>query len=447
MTRIPGFFWLWAAMPSDVRKGLPFRQLLTDSVGYASGRSGRSPETSRWERWGGAATAHPAAKPCLALGKFKTPCFCLSITLLCTLLLAFSASPGLRALAIFAPQKSAERVAEREIAGRFAPVFYQALGENPRSDYITNFDFDGDWRGDNNWEHSDDKQFPLRGYIYYSVSETETHYFIHYAVFHPRDYKGGERKGIILSEIIREGTKHGIEKDPTGMLEEAGVAHENDMEGALVVVAKNGKDLAHAQVAFVETFHHNDFSPYLPGESAPKGFGSFRSEEEHPVLYVEPKGHGIEAYSGDEKQTAKKEFVIYKYTGKAEDPDKQNEGVVGYDLLPIETTLWAHAKNRKSENDPTYAAAHDYGQVSLGVVQKGGKASQQKIKVGAIGETFVGKQGGLNMARAPWGWYDRNHRSDPLGLWFFDPASVVKRDFKLDESFSTSYLRLPFWAR
>ena len=40
------------------------------------------------------------------------------------------------------------RTADEEIAARFAPVFYQALGDKPRSDYITNFDFDGDWRAD-----------------------------------------------------------------------------------------------------------------------------------------------------------------------------------------------------------------------------------------------------------------------------------------------------------
>lgn len=335
---------------------------------------------------------------------------------------------------------------DREIAATFAPIFYQALGDKPRSDYITNFDFDGDWRGNNNWENTDETKFPLRAYIYYSVSETETHYFIHYAVFHPRDYKGGEKKGLILSEIIREGTKHGVEKDPTGLMAEAGVAHENDMEGVLIVVAKNGKELSRASTVFVETFHHNDFSPYLPGESAPKGFGTFRTEDKRALLYVEPKGHGIEAYSGDDKQTAKKEFLIYKYTGKAEDPDKQNDGSIGYELLPIETTLWAQAKNRKAENDPTYATANDYGQFSLNVVQKNGKVSQQKLKVGTIGSTFVGDSGGLNMAHPPWGWYDRNHRSDPLGLWFFDPARVVKRDFKLDETFSTAYVRLPFWA-
>src|ERR1700751_2596096 len=91
--------------------------------------------------------------------------------------------------------------ADREVAARFAPTFYQALGDKPRSDYITNFDFDGDWRGDNNWTNSANLDFPLKAHIYYSVSETATHYFIHYAVFHPRDYKGGEHKGAILSEL------------------------------------------------------------------------------------------------------------------------------------------------------------------------------------------------------------------------------------------------------
>src|SRR5882724_12199344 len=131
---------------------------------------------------------------------------------------------------------------EVEIAARFAPVFYQALGDTPRSDYITNFDFDGDWRGDNNWDHADKKEFSLKAYVYYAISETGSHFFIHYAVFHPRDYKGGERKGLILSEIIREGTKRGAEHDPTGLMAEAGVAHENDMEGVLIVVAKKGKN-------------------------------------------------------------------------------------------------------------------------------------------------------------------------------------------------------------
>jgi hypothetical protein len=52
----------------------------------------------------------------------------------------------------------------------------------------------------------------------------------------------------------------------------------------------------------------------------------------------------------------------------------------------------------------------------------------------------------MNMARPPWSWFDKSHRGDPLGSWFFDPARIIKRDFNLDESFSTAYLHLPFWA-
>ena len=336
---------------------------------------------------------------------------------------------------------------DREIAATFAPVFYQALGDKPRSDYITNFDFDGDWRGDNNWDHTDDKKFPLKAYVYYSVSETATHFFIHYAVFHPRDYKGGQRKGRILSEIIREGVKSGTERDPTGLLKEAGVAHENDMEGCLIVVAKSGNDLDRVRVVFVETLHHNDFSRYLLGEPAPKGFGLFRLDGAHPLLYVEPKGHGIEAYLGDEKQTVKKEFLVYKFTGKAEDPEQDQDGSVGYDLLPIQQTLWARAaKGVAVGADITYGDTHDYGQITINLVQSNGRVVARKMTVGKIGSAFLGNTGGLNMARPPWGWFDNNARKQPLGLWFFDPATIIKRDFRTDDSFSTAYVRLPFWA-
>lgn len=338
-----------------------------------------------------------------------------------------------------------ESAADREIAARFAPIFYQALGDDPRSDYITNFDFDGDWNGNNNWENTDEKKFSLRAYIYYSVCETKTHYFIHYAAFHPRDYKGGERKGLILSEIIREGTKRGKDHDPTGWLAEAGVAHENDMEGVLIVIAKNGNGLDHAGVVFVETLHHNDFSPYLAGESAPKGFGLFKADAQRVLFYVEPKGHGIEAYSGDEKQTGKKEFLIYKFAAKAGDPDEAIDSAVGYELIPLQT-LWQKAKVGKESKNPSYGTSHDYAQVSLSLVQANGRTVVKKIKVGVRGTAFAGDTGGLNMARPPWAWFDKNRRNDPPGLWFFDPARVIKRDFKLDESFSTGYVRRPFWA-
>jgi hypothetical protein len=340
---------------------------------------------------------------------------------------------------------------DREIAARFAPIFYQALGDNPRSDYITNFDFDGDWRGDNNWDNAANEKYPLNAYIYFSVAETTTHFFIQYAVFHPRDYKGGEVRGAILSGLIREGVKRGGKYDPTGLAEEATLAHENDMEGALVTVEKRGMDLNEAKVVYVETLHHNNFSNYV-AEGVNETRGSVMLEGPHPVLYVEPKGHGIEAFSGDQKQTDNKKFLRYAFTGKATNPTTldavcSDPGVtpcrtsVGYDLVSLKT-LWDKAR---ANNEETYGVKYDYGEVTLTVNLKDKASAEKKIRIGKIGCAFLGKVGGQNMARPPWGWISRN-RTDPPGAAFFNPALSVKRDYGLNDEFSVTYVRLPFWA-
>jgi hypothetical protein len=351
---------------------------------------------------------------------------------------------------VFATQKESS---DTEIAARFAPVFYQALGDKPRSDFITNFNFDADWRGDNNWNNAAKESLALKAYVYYAVSETATHFFIHYAVFHPRDYKGGEGKGTLLSELIREGVKLGGKYDPTGLADEATLAHENDMEGALVVVKKNGDDIAESQVVFVETLQHNIFARYQTGDPTP-GFSTIKLEGARPLLYIEPKGHGIEAFVGDQKQTWRKDFLRYVSGGRADDPSKTDSvcrnldttscsKAVSYELLSLET-LWTKAKG---EADSMYGVVFDYGEVTITAELNGNPSTEKKIKVGKRGCAFLGKVGGENMARPPWGWFERDKREQPLGQWFFDPATIIKRDFDLDAEFSTAYVRLPFWAR
>ena len=344
-------------------------------------------------------------------------------------------------------------VNDPEIAARFAPIFYQALGDRPRSDYITNFDFDGDWVGDNNWNNAINETFPLKAFIYYSIAETSTHFFIHYAVFHPRDYKGGEVRGALLSELIREGAKRGAKYDPTGLADEATLAHENDMEGALVVVKRQGKSLDQARVVFVETLRHNTFPRYQTGESVP-GASLVTLEGQRPLLYIEPKGHGIEAFTNNPKQTSRKSFLRYVYGERADDPDKLSsvcrdldvtpcKSSVSYELVPL-ATLWTKAKG---DANPTYGVTFDYGEVTIGTSLDGATTGEKKVKLGMRGCAFRGDVGGVNMARPPWGWFDRESPDQALGSWFFDPAVRIKRDFNLDSSFSTSYVKLPFWAK
>lgn len=333
---------------------------------------------------------------------------------------------------------------DREIAGAYAPIFYQVLGDKPRSDYITNFNFDGDWRGDNNWDHADDQKFPLQAYVYYSVAETATHFFIHYAVFHPRDYKGGEKRGAILSELMREGARRGGKYDPTGMAEETSLAHENDMEGCLVVVAKDGTKDVGGQVELVETMAHNKFIKYKISPETADVSKAVKIEGQRALLYIEPKGHGIEAF--DEQKIEAKKFLIYKFSGRAEDPTKEKSGVVGYDLISLDV-LWSKATPTPGnlKNNATYGAFHKYDPVKISLAQPNNRVASRQINLGNRGAAFLGRIGGINMARPPWAWFDRSNR-EQLGQWFFDPATVVKRDFKLPDSFSTAYVRPPFWA-
>lgn len=331
----------------------------------------------------------------------------------------------------------------REVAALFAPLFYQALGEAPRYDYVTNFDFDGDWRGDNNWQNAADKKFPLEAWIYYSVRETPTHYFLHYAVFHPRDYKGGNRRGRVLSRVIRKGVDRLGAHDPTGRAQEAVLAHENDLEGALVVVEKQGADPRSGKVVFVETMAHNEFHKYVP-ESAPReGFSPVRLAGRRVKLYIEPRGHGIYAYTGDDKQvrSAVNGFRLYTFTGAAEpQPEGDARDTVGYDLAPLDTTLWALALRGIS---PTYAETQDYGLVLVNVVEDGA-VKEQAVRLEGIGSAFRGRVGGANLARPPWAWFDGKNRSEPLGQWYLDPARTIRDHFGLGPDFSTAYLRIDF---
>lgn len=333
------------------------------------------------------------------------------------------------------PDSQAAR--DREIAALFAPLFYHGVGNEPRYDLITNFDFDGDWRGDNNWANAARKEFPLHAWVYYSVRETRSHYFLHYAVFHPRDYKGGAGKGRLLSKVFQAAAKPAAAIDPTGRASEAVLAHENDLEGALVVVEKARNNPEDGRIVFVETLAHNNFLKYVPADAPREGFEPFTQQGRRVKLYIEPRGHGIEAYQ-PERHGGKTPIRLFTFTGHAELPEADRESPVGYDLTPIETTLWSEALRGLT---PAYAEVQDYGILLIEMVQQD-REEEVTWPVGLLGSAFRGKVGGANLARPPWGWFDGKDRDLPLGQWFLDPARTIRRDYSLGETFSAAYLRV-----
>ncbi|MBZ0269382.1 glycoside hydrolase, partial [bacterium] len=187
-----------------------------------------------------------------------------------------------------------------ELARHWAPVVFQdvdpdmTLNEGGRFDFVSCVDFDGNWRGDDNWDNAADPGYALRPYLYWWVTETETHWYVGYAVFHPRDW-----------EFV------GARLEPSRLTD-----HENDLEGAVFVLLKDGVS-PYGDLRLVSTMAHNRFFYYrdessgiaLPmhrvsagapglGLSCADPFGtdcdsSIYFAGSRPCLFVEARGHGI----------------------------------------------------------------------------------------------------------------------------------------------------------
>jgi len=291
---------------------------------------------------------------------------------------------------------------------------------------------------------------PLTASVYYAVSETRTHFFAIYAAFHPRDYKGGNERGAILSEVIRDGVRRVGDFDPTGLAQDAVLAHENDLEGVLVVAEKRGAELGRARVVRVETLAHNRFLRYAPMRDGPRGVEQVTLRGQSAELFIEPKGHGIEAYRGDrdQQESAENGFVIYRYGGRADEPGvgrvvagAGRRESVAYELVSLYDTVWARAQG---DVNTTFGDSFGFATVSVRTRAASGDDTALVVEPGLLGAAFRGAVGGRNMARPPWGWFDNRERERPLGEWFFDPAGTILRHFSPDEPFSLVYVHHPY---
>ena len=109
----------------------------------------------------------------------------------------------------------------------YAPYVAQETWFTPKADFLSRFDYDGDWKGSNNWD--DLETGSSQAFVHYAVMETETHWFLIFNFFHPRDYS---------DKCV------------------AGTCHENDNEGMIMTIAKDGSAFGHPAV--IETLAHNN---------------------------------------------------------------------------------------------------------------------------------------------------------------------------------------------
>jgi hypothetical protein len=302
-----------------------------------------------------------------------------------------------------------------EIAFAHAPVHYQDTDNNfPWADYITKFDFDVNWRADDNWDNL--MKHPLLARGYFSVVETCTHWFVVYGFFHPRDW----------TEI------------PVWWDTE----HENDMEGVLAVVRKPGPSGPRlGQLEAIVTVAHTDFYSYVPkGSSFKNGAETIDGElnfidyagSRRPKTSQEPKGHGLKAwpFTGDFDGLDARDGIIYYPSRHDSDvPCSGDDRYVKYRLEDFFSTdgMWAR-QLEEADLDPARA---------LTFFQWGTFKGNSSGGCGIFGGLYCNP----NAANSPWMWDDKNDGPVHAGEMALDPAHLVSRYFSNLGSFGTKYLR------
>ena len=352
-----------------------------------------------------------------------------------------------------------------ELAAYWAPVISQDIdADKTRAEYITRFDYDDNWCGNDNWDNLYDYDLPA--YVYYWVIETETHYFIGYAFFHPRDWSSAT-PGYVSRWI----------------------EHENDLEGILLTIQKSS-DSTYRYGKFVSmvTVAHSDFWSYTeqdtpsssdwynlvaPSHSVTDGYEDIDADIDfvvdnfgfHPVVFVQSEGHGVFGYqsgrrgstsgatyhvtdwapifddngvtdwrganwmgivdlpvSGDPSDTYGTsgwgDGIIYHYENSANDPTSHGNPkdweVVGYDLLSI-SELW----DRRYDYESCKVTFDHYG-------------------------TFDGNDGEHDGANAPWGWNDGDDGPVYRPDFFMHPAYLIDYYFDGLGTFSRTYIGSSF---
>jgi len=312
-----------------------------------------------------------------------------ALSLVILVALAFSGCASSTPTAAPSPPAS-----HQELARHYAPVIRQGVASD--QDFITAVDFDGDWVGSNNWENQPTGD--LSAYVYYAVVESETHWFLFYALFHPRDYTPKP-------------------------CQETGGCHENDLESIQLVAAKDGTPFG--KLLAVETLAHDAIYLYpLDSSVRPnvlKAAGQIRFEESHPIVYIETYGHGI--YGTRRILVPGK--VTYRVGDVAEVPEGIKDDNTSYRLVPIYETLWTH----RDEIGP-------------------GRAFDQPFDYRGhiLPAAIDGEDYGQDRANTPWGYSQETGDTLSRGDWFLDPAKALTYHARFEGEFSRKYVYNPYLA-
>jgi len=288
-----------------------------------------------------------------------------------------------------------------DLAHHYAPVIRQGVITN--QDYITAMDFDGDWVSNNNWENQPTGD--SSAYVYYSVIESETHWFLFYSLFHPRNYSYVDCASSF------------------------GWCHENDLESILLVVEKDGTHFG--QPKALETLAYNFIYLYTFNETVKGNFLKVKEvavlEGDRPVIYVEALSHGIYGHPGTNSLVNpvlfRGDVVIYRVGEEAEAPQSMDDVYVSYKLVPIYNTLWSRRADIGDGN--TFDGPFTY--------------RGQELPKSIDGDGY-----NTDITNTPWGYYQTTGEVLSRGDWFLDPAKALVYHANFSDDFSLEYVYNPY---
>jgi len=299
-------------------------------------------------------------------------------------------------ITVSGPAADLSGLSKVQIAERYAPVVYQPTRN--QHDFIRRMDFDGDWDTTNNWDRSGDASLDKRGYAYFHVHETKTHFYVNYAFYYAR------RSGNRLTR------------------------HENDM-ASVTVVARKGAALGQ-EVEMVLTSDGSGLTAYADDAPRRQTFdadrrGTKRHEKErvtthkgtkfideaghpyadtartHAQIWISAKTHDVHAFNGrdDSNPFSGKRGVIYQ-PGAAHQAPSGDAATVGYALRPMEELKQASSKKGRLRGD----------------------------------------EGADDQARLPWN-FNTGLSGLKEGALLRNPAQALGRMFRLGDDYSMDYVK------
>ena len=266
---------------------------------------------------------------------------------------------------------------EREakgLAARHAPLFVQQTSlEHPERDRPLPVDFDGDWDATNNWSRLTPAFATRPPVVYSSAILSETHAFLTYVLYYPRDWTPFPCVSF--------------------------VCHDNDLETVLVVVERAKAPGGAERLVFVEAKFHRRYV-------AARADDVLRGSEGEPVFAVESGGHGITPLARGESS---QEEGTRRFTAASRPRSERFDE--RYELVSLHDTLWARR-------------APDAKRSTLWTEGERGFLRYTGARLGSLGGPLGAAMAGREFAGGvtpPWGLA----ADGPRGDWFLDPAFVA----------------------